>query len=262
VPNPQAAVPEAKAQRNFTDPESRIMKDGASKRFVQAYNCQATVDEKAQIITAAPVTQDPNDKQQLAGMLVTVKQNTGRFPQKGSADSGFFSTAQLSDERIAEVDLYVALGKEAALAGEVALSAEAEATCGASCSEASLVEQMRAKLQSAAGRAVYKLRKAIVEPVLGQIKEVRGFGRFSFRGLVAVSCEWKLICLTHHLLKLFGSGGWAARRAGTVEQVPGSRGGASSCPLFLVLGLFLLRALFARVLGWLSRPTPRLGFVH
>ena len=213
VPDPEAAVPEAKAQRNFTDAESRIRKDAATKSFVQAYNAQAAVDAQAQIIAAAEVTQEPNDKGQLAGMLLRVKENAGRFADAASADSGFFSPAQISDERIAGVDLYVASGKEATLAQEE----EAESAG----SEASLIEQMRAKLRSEAGRAIYKMRKAIVEPVFGQIKEVRGFRRFWFRGLCAVSCEWKLICLTHNLLKLFRSGGLAQTRAGARELVSG-----------------------------------------
>jgi transposase len=261
VPDPEVATPEAKAQRNFTDPESRIMKDAATKSFVQAYNGQAAVDGQAQIITAAEVTQEANDKQQLAGMLVCVKENTGRFPEKASADSGFFSTMQLSDERIAGVDLYVTPDKEAALVPKEAEGEEA-------CSEASLVAQMRAKLASEAGRAVYKMRKAIVEPVFGQIKEVRGFRRFSFRGLFAVSCEWKLICLTHNLLKLFGSGGLAQSLVGAPEPGSGVGQGAFSglllpaCPLLSpILRLFWQWVVSVRAILRLPRPAQHPGFV-
>ncbi len=257
VPDPEQAVPEAKAQKNFTDPESRIMREGASKSFVQAYNAQAAVDGQAQIITAAEVTQEPNDKQQLVAMLLQVKETTGRFPEKASADSGYFSTAQLSDERIAEIDLYVAPGKEAGLADKEAAAAERVA-----CSGASLMAQMRAKLQSEAGRALYTMRKAIVEPVFGQIKEVRGFRRFSFRGLSAVSREWKMVCLTHNLLKLFRCGGWAQTRTGTRKVVSGSGVGASSCLSCLVLRRLWLLTVFARAVVWLWRPSRRLGFVY
>lgn len=266
VPDPETAVPEAKAQRNFTDPQSRIMRDGASKSFVQAYNAQAAVDGQAQIITAAQVTQEANDKQQLAAMLVSVKENVGRFPEKGSADSGFFSMVQLSDARIAGVDLYVAPGKEATLANEVAL--ETAPLGGVAGSEASLVEQMRAKLAREAGRAIYRMRKAIVEPVFGQIKEVRGFRRFWLRGLGAVSCEWELICLSHNLLKLFRSGALTQVQTGTLEPVSGVDQGAFSrpwlCPhpiALLVLCLLWRFAAGTCAAFRISRPAQCPGFV-
>ena len=86
-----SATPYPKAQRNFTDPQSRIMKDGASKSFEQAYNCQAASDEKAQVIVGTQVTQQPNDKQQLKPLIQDVKNKTGQIPQKASADSGYYS---------------------------------------------------------------------------------------------------------------------------------------------------------------------------
>ena len=122
--------------------------------------------------------------------------------------------------------------------------------------------QMRAKLQSEAGRSLYTMRKAIVEPVFGQIKEVRGFRRFSFRGLSAVSREWKMVCLTHNLLKLFRCGGWAQTRTGTRKVVSGSGVGAPSCLSSLVLRRSWLLTVFARAVVWLSRPSRRLGFVY
>ena len=273
MPDPEAAVPKDKAQRNFTDPQSRIMKDAATKSFVQAYNAQAAVDAQAQIITAAEVTQDANDKQQLAEMLLRVQENMGRLPDKCSADSGFFSAGQLSDKRICEVDLYVAPGKEAALTEEEEIQHEAESVDGQT-SLTDLKEQMRAKLQSEAGRAVYKLRKAIVEPVFGQIKEVRGFRRFSFRGLVAVSFEWKLICLTHNLLKLFRSGALAPSRTGVREPVSGvgqavkhfdAAFSSSVLPASPVLALILWLCRFAislRLALRLSGPAQRPGFAY
>jgi len=108
VPDPEQAVPEPKAQKNFTDPESRIMKDGASKSFEQAYNAQAAVDSKEQIIVASHVTQQPNDKQQLIPMLEQVEALTGLMPDKVSADTGYFSEANVTSEQLADVDLYVA----------------------------------------------------------------------------------------------------------------------------------------------------------
>ena len=203
VPDPTHATPTPKAQRNFTDPESRIMKDGATKGFVQAYNAQAAVDGAAQIIVAATVTQAANDKQQLVPLLATVATNLGQRPAVATADSGYFSEANVTAPVLAGIDLYVAVARQ-----PHGQAPEPESLPGESSASAT----MRAKLQTAAGHAVYALRKAIVEPVFGQIKEGRGFRRFSFRGTVKVHAEWLLICLTHNLLKLFRAG-WTPQAA-------------------------------------------------
>jgi len=202
VPDPEQAKPEDKAQRNFTDPDSRIMPDGAHKgSFVQAYNAQIAVDAEAQIIVAAEVTQEANDKQQLAPMLEQVQQNTGVKPVASSEDAGYWSPEQVADKRVAGIDLHVATGRDKhGIAEETAPSTDAT-------TEATALNQMKQKLQTEAGRAIYKMRKAIVEPVFGQIKECRNFRRFSLRGLENVRAEWKLVCLTHNILKLFRSGG-------------------------------------------------------
>ncbi len=196
VPDPEQAQPAPTAQRNFTDPESRIMKDGATKGFEQAYNAQAVVDSTAQIIVAAAVTQEANDKQQLQPMLEKVKENCGRLPEKASADAGYFNTEHLTDETLSTVDLYVPPDRQKH-------GAAAEPLAAPPAADVRVVDQMRQKLKTAAGQAVYKWRKAIVEPVFGQSKEARGFRRFSFRGLAKVAAEWDLIALTHNLLKLW-----------------------------------------------------------
>lgn len=196
VPDPAQARPEAKAQRNFTDPDSRIMKDGATKAFEQAYNAQVVVDSQAQIIVAAAITQEANDKQQLVPMLVAVQDNLGQLPERASADAGFFSEANLTAKALEGVDLYVPPERPPHMA-PVAVVPEVAP------SEGSVREQMRYKLNTPEGQGVYKMRKAIVEPVFGQIKEGRGFRRFSLRGLAQVAAEWSIICLTHNLLKLF-----------------------------------------------------------
>jgi len=203
VPDPTSATPDPKAQRNFTDPESRIMKDGATKGFVQAYNAQAAVDGHAQIIGAAAVTQAANDKQQLVPLLTQVATNCGAAPAAASADSGYFSTANVTAPALAGIDLYVAVGRQphgqGPEPGPLPVDDDVSAT-------------MRAKLQTVAGHAVYALRKAIVEPVFGQIKAARNFRRFAFRGQGKVEAEWLLICLTHNLLKLFRAG-WTLQAA-------------------------------------------------
>jgi len=212
VPDPEQAQPEPKAQRNFTDPDSRIMKDGATKSFVQGFNAQAAVDETAQVIVACAITQQLNDKQQLAPMLEQVEQNLGRKPEKATADAGYFSEAAVTDLKTKGVELLVAPDRQkhgavAEETGPVALqAAEREASTDAAPAELSVAEAMRQKLQSPEGRAVYKMRKAVVEAVFGQIKEQRGFRRFLLRGLNKVEAEWQIICLTHNLLKLFRAG--------------------------------------------------------
>jgi hypothetical protein len=196
VPDPAQARPAAKAQRNFTDPESRIMKDGATKAFEQAYNAQVAVDSQAQVIVAAAVTQEANDKQQLVPMLMAVQDNVGQLPEKASADTGFFSEANLTAKAVAGVELYVPPERPSPTPPDAVAPAAASL-------EGAVREQMRHKLRTPEGQAVYRMRKAIVEPVFGQIKAGRGFRRFSFRGLAQVAAEWTLICLTHNLLKLF-----------------------------------------------------------
>ena len=179
VADPEQAKPEDKAQRNFTDPDSRIMPDGAHKgSFVQAYNAQIAVDAEAQVIVAADITQEVNDQQQLAPMLEQVQQNTGAKPVAASADTGYCSSGQITDKRVEGIDLHVATERNKHGASSESVDAKTEPA-----EDASALEQMKQKLQSEAGRALYKMRKAIVEPVFGQIKECRGFRRFSFRSL-------------------------------------------------------------------------------
>ena len=204
--DPEQAKPEDKAQRNFTDPESRIMPDGGNKgAFVQGYNAQIAVDSASQVIVAAEVTQETNDKQQLVPMIEQIAINLGQKPEKISADTGYFSEANVTHEQVKDVDLYVATGRDKH--GDVV-----ETSNDPPPADASPKEAMRSKLRSEAGRAVYKMRKAIVEPVFGHIKEQRGFRRFSLRGKQNVRREWKLVCAASNLLKLFKFG-WTPEMA-------------------------------------------------
>jgi hypothetical protein len=216
VPDPEQAKPEPKAQRNFTDPDSRIMKDGATKSFVQGFNAQAAVDATAQVIVGCAITQQANDKQQLVPMLQQVEQNLGRKPEKATADSGYFSEAAVTDPKVKGVELLVPPDRQKQGAvtegADEVIQEPAEGPPSAAVStdvapaQASVADAMRQKLRSPEGNAVYKMRKAVVEPVFGQIKERRGFRRFLFRGLKKVEAEWQIICLTHNLLKLFRAG--------------------------------------------------------
>ena len=198
---PPPDTPEATAQRNYTDPDSRIMKDGATKSFEQCYNCEAAVDGESQIIVGCYVTQQANDKQQLAPLLEKVAANfDGAVPRRVSADSGFFSEANVAYLEEHHIDGYVATERmkhsqpvAAAARGRIPRSA-------------TIRERMARKLRTLRGRATYSKRKQIVEPVFGQMKECRGLRRFLMRGLEKVSGEWDLMCLTHNLLKVFRSG--------------------------------------------------------
>ena len=205
IPDPEQARPEATAQRNFTDPESRIMPDGGRKgSFMQAYNAQIAVDSAGQIIVAAEITQDSNDKRQLAPMLERVEQNMGARPAAATADTGYFSESQVTDERVRGIELYVAIGKQKH--GEPPDAMDPGDLSVPPVEADSAKETMKRRLKTEAGQALYKMSKAIVEPVFGQIKAARGIRTFRLRGIAKAGAEWKLICATHNLLKLFRSG--------------------------------------------------------
>ena len=196
-PKEPSDEPRDKAQRNFTDPDSRIMKDGATKGFVQAYNCQAAVDADSQVIVAADVTQEANDKKQVEPVIEQVKSNTGEKPKRASADSGYFSEANAEYLDGEGIDAYVATGRQKHS------DPTPPAPRGRIPKNATPKQRMARKLRTKKGRETYSKRKSSVEPVFGQIKDGRGIRRFLLRGIEAVRAEWRLICLTHNLLKLF-----------------------------------------------------------
>lgn len=192
---PSPLQPQPKAQHNFTDPESRIMKgpDG----FVQAYNAQAAVEPVLQLIVGQALTQQANDKQQLIPMIERVREQAGQKVREVLADSGYCSEENLRKAAKKNVDLYVATGKQKH--NQVAPKSRR----GPIPKSATLVERMKRKLMTKAGHAVYARRKTIVEPVFGQIKQAQGFRRFMLRGLDKVRSEWALVCASHNVLKLY-----------------------------------------------------------
>jgi transposase len=197
APDPEQAVPEPKAQRNFTDPESRIMPDGANKgAFIQGYNAQIAVDDHAQVIVAALVTQATNDKQQLVPVAEAIQANVGRLADTTSGDTGYFSAANIAHPALRSTNLLVPPNRQKH-------GSEEPTATRPPGDDATPEERMRHKLSSPEGRALYKRRKAIVEPVFGQIKEARGLRRLLLRGLAAARAEFNLMALTHNLLKLF-----------------------------------------------------------
>jgi len=198
-------LPDPKAQRNFTDPDSRIMKDGATKAFEQAFNGQVAVDSQCQVIVATGVTQEGNDKQQVSAMIERMRANLdGLHPKEMSLDNGYYTDDNVEFLTQQGIDAYLATGR--LKHGEVPLPAPR----GRIAKGLSVKERMARKLRTNKGRSTYAKRKAIAELVIGQFKEVRGFRRFLLRGLEKVTYEFDLICLTHNLLKIFRYGREAA----------------------------------------------------
>ena len=193
-------VPDDKAQRNFTDTESRIIPAPGGKDFLQAYNCQAVVDSAHQVIVAARATNQTSDKQQAAAMMEETIDNVGAVPREVSADAGYYSAKAVDELYALGVDPFVA--PEQTRHGRVVPPAPRGRIPG----HLSPRDRMRRKLQTRRGRQRYALRMQTVEPVFGQIKQGRGFRQFLLRGLEKVNGEWSLICTGHNLLKLFRFG--------------------------------------------------------
>ena len=241
-PAPIDPTPEDKAQTNFTDPEAKIMKQ-PNKGFDYSFNAQAVVDSANQIIVAAEVTNQANDKKQAAPMARAALDNVKaagieipktadgtRVPIPNTADNGYFSEKAIEDLEKLGMDPHVATGRQkhnevpvpvlmsvlmSVGVGEPTESSakiddkrsEAEArvseVAGEPAPAANATEKMRQKLRTATGKVLYAARKHIVEPVFGQIKSARGIRKFLLRGLEKVSAEWQLICLTHNILKIW-----------------------------------------------------------
>ena len=183
---PPSDAPDPKAQKNFTDPESRIMKtkDG----FIQGYNAQAAVDAEAQVIVAHGLGANGSDQDQLAPMADAIEANMGRKPDQVSADAGYCSDANLEAMESRNIDAYIAPGRaKHAAQGE---------------GGGARIAAMREKIKAGGHATPYRLRKQLPEPVFGQIKQARGFRQFLMRGLDKVAHEWGLVCLAHNMLKL------------------------------------------------------------
>jgi len=188
-------TPKPTSQRNFTDPESTIMP--GRHGFIQAYNCQAAVDGAHQIIVAADVTNQSVDNALLSPLTEQIRNHTNQLPDVILADTGYWNPELV--ERVRKLGVHVLVALQRNKHHEQAKPPSADT----STPELTPREQMRGRLHTSEGRALYRRRKAIVEPVFGQIRVGQGFGRLSFRGLRAVANEWKLVAACHNLLKLF-----------------------------------------------------------
>jgi transposase len=183
---PPSEEPDAKAQKNFTDPESRIMKtkDG----FIQGYNAQAAVDATAQVIVAHALDARQSDPHHLTPIADAIEANLGRKPTQLSADAGYCSDANLAALEERGIDAYIAPGRaKHASAGE---------------GGGARIAAMREKIKAGGHASPYRLRKQLPEPVFGQIKHARAFRQFLLRGVEKVAAEWGFVCVAHNILKL------------------------------------------------------------
>jgi transposase len=197
-PTPPTPGPHDTDQYNFTDPDSRIMKNSTDAGFNQHYNVQAVVDHASLLIVATALSNHPNDKREAEPALAALPTELGQ-PAAAALDNGYWSPATLQALDVRGIDAYIATGPELHHVSWQAFFAQAPAPLP---DDASPKVKMAYKLKTEIGRAIYRLRKCTVEPVIGIIKEVLGFRQFSLRGLVAAAGEWCLVCLAFNLKRL------------------------------------------------------------
>ena len=197
-PKPPEAGPRDRDQYNFTDPESRIMKNSTNDGFDQHYNVQAAVEQSSMLIVATSLSNHPNDKQEAEPTLDALSSKLGK-PEAAALDNGYFSETNIRIFEQREIEAYIATGREAhhkdlnTLLGKLPSAPSADA---------SPKEKMAYKLATEIGLAIYRLRKCTVEPVIGIIKEIMGFRQFSLRGLKSALGEWCLVCLAFNLKRM------------------------------------------------------------
>jgi transposase len=187
-----AETPPDKAQRNFTDPDSRIMPSGGG--FIAGYNGQIAVDAAHQVIVAQQLSTNPADYAALTPLLDQTRANLGRKPREVSADSGFATEANLAGLAERRIGAYLSPGR--------IRHGETDPTAGRLLKRKPLMQAMAETIRRAGRRSRYRLRKQLVEPVFGQVKGARGFRQFLLRGLTKVRGEWAMLCTAHNILKL------------------------------------------------------------
>jgi len=195
---PTATGPEAKDQYNFTDPDSRIMKNSTDKGFNQHYNAQVAVDQESMLIVGNTLSNHPTDREEALPTVDAIPAKVGK-PKAAALDNGYWSLPNVAglDER--RIEPYIATGRDSHhQSWQERFAQEPEPPD----ESASLIVQMAYKLKTAIGKLIYGLRKSTAEPVIGIIKETLGFRQFSLRGLVAVAGEWCLVCLAYDLKRM------------------------------------------------------------
>ena len=198
IPQPPKPGPRDKDQYNFTDPESRIMKNGNNKGFEQSYNAQAAVEHESRFIVGNTLSNHPNDKREGAPTAKAIPAELGT-PEAAAMDAGYFGPDTIQAFEVMGIDPYIAAGRDSHhFDWQTLMEGEPEPPPD----DASHKFKMLYKLRTQVGKAIYKLRKSTVEPVFGNIKEVMGFRQFSLRGLLAAAGEWNLVCLAYNLKRL------------------------------------------------------------
>jgi len=190
--------PRDKDQYNFTDPDSRIMKNSTNDGFDQHYNVQVAADQESMLIVAHALSNHPNDKQEALPTLKAMPAEIGQ-PKAVAMDNGYFSEANIQDCENLGIEPYIATGREPHHLDWHTFFQQQPVPLA---EEASPIVKMASKLQTEIGKAIYRLRKCTVEPIIDIIKEILGFRQFSLRGLSAATGEWCLVCLAFNLKRL------------------------------------------------------------
>lgn len=198
TPQPPTPGPHAKDQYNFTDPDSRIMKNSTNDGFDQHYNVQVAVDQDSRLIVGHTVSNHPNDKEEAIPTVDAIPAEAGK-PKAAALDNGYFSSTNIEELEGRGIEPYIATGRDRHYQSWQERFAQPPAPPP---EDASPIVKMACKLKTDIGKLIYGLRKSTVEPVIGIIKEVLGFRQFSLRGLVAVAGEWCLVCLAYNLKRL------------------------------------------------------------
>jgi len=198
VPEPPTPGPRDTDQYNFSDPDSRIMKNSTNAGFDQHYNAQVAVDQDTVLIVGNTLSNHPNDKAEALPTVDAIPTEVGK-PKAAALDNGYFSAKNIAGFEARDIEAYIATGREPHHKSWQERFAEQPAPPPEA---ASPIVKMAYKLQTDIGKAIYGVRKCTVEPVIGIIKEVLGFRQFSLRGLAAAAGEWCLVCLAFNLKRL------------------------------------------------------------
>lgn len=198
APKPPEAGPRDKDQYNFTDPDSRIMKNSTNDGFDQHYNVQTAVDQNSMLIVATSLSNHPNDKQEALPTLDAIAPEIGK-PEAAALDNGFFSEANITGMEQRGIEPFIATGRQP---HHKSVDSQLDTLPEPPPATATPKEKMAYKLRTEIGQAIYRLRKCTVEPVIGIIKEILGFRQFSLRGIKAAAGEWALVCLAFNIKRM------------------------------------------------------------
>jgi len=197
-PQPPKAGPQAKDQYNFTDPDSRIMKNSNNKGFEQHYNVQVAVEQECRLIVGNTLSNHASDREEAIPTVDAIPAQIGK-PKAAALDNGYWSPTNVEELLGRGIEPFIATGRDShnqSWRERFAQQPEPPAE------DASLIVKMAYKLRTVIGKRIYGLRKSTVEPVIGIIKETLGFRQFSLRGLLAAAGEWCLVCLAYNLKRL------------------------------------------------------------